>query len=235
MATPQKQELTKKSSMTLTTPTWQKTLDLAKAIISKTQSVARLEMGLSIQGTLSKPTMRSVFKGETAQAGYSVVLVLVTRFIHSFGFSNKLDSSQLEMLTVDTLENFAYESLEDIILFFKMARSGKFGSTNRGVDSNLIFGDWYPKYLEQKAIMREQNYTSEKNEMSSVKVTDKDVEITYKKIREANKARRVQLHIDHVTKYFDRQMLEDLITDWSTDEVRKPFLHLLKQKRKTIK
>jgi len=90
------------------------------------------EMGLTIQSTFSKPNIRSVFKGETAQIGFSVVNVLVTRFINSFGFSTKLDPMQIEMITVDTLENFAYESIEDILLFFKMARSGKFGTTKRG-------------------------------------------------------------------------------------------------------
>ena len=67
------------------------------------------------------------------------------------------------MLTIDTLEHFSYESLEDIILFFKMARTGAFGSTKKGVDSNLIYGEWFPAYLEKKAQIRETNYTTEKS------------------------------------------------------------------------
>jgi len=33
----------------------------------------------------------------------------------------------------------------------------------------------------------------------------------------------------------DRQLLEDTIIDWEKDQVKKPFLDILKRKRKTIK
>ena len=193
-----------------------------------------IEMGLKMEHMFFKPTMRSVFKGETAQVGFTVANVLVTRFINSFGFSTKLDPSQLEMITVDTLENFSYESLEDVILFFKMARSGHFGTTNRGVDSNLIFGEWFPKYLEKKADLREQNYQETKGQSKSEGLTYEDVKKTYAKINNNNMPKKVQAHVDHITKDFDRQMLEDLITDWEKDKQRKPWLRILKEKRKTI-
>lgn len=193
------------------------------------------EMGLTIQKTFSKPTMRSVFKGDTAQIGFSVVNVLVTRFMNSFGFSTKLDPSQLEMITVDTLENFAYESLDDIVLFFKMARSGQFGTTKRGVDSNLIFGEWYPKYLEKKAELRELNYNTQKSETSRTQATDEDVKITYKKIHDANFKRKVEFYVDKITKDMDRQMLDDTIVDWEKDPERKPYVQLLKAKRKSFR
>ena len=90
-----------------------------------------IEMSLTLAESDNKAKMRSVFKGDTGQIGFSVVKVLVNRFLESFAFSTKLNDSQVEILTVDTLENFAYESLEDIILFFKMARSGKFGSAKK--------------------------------------------------------------------------------------------------------
>lgn len=220
-------------------PEWkaklENTLSLSKSIISGNAQLVQIEMGLSIEETFSKPTVRSVFKDEAGVIGFSVVKVLITRFLESFGFSKQMNDSQIESLTVDTLENFQYESLHDIILFLKMARSGKFGTTQRGVDSNLIFGDWYPKYLEQKAILREQEYQKNKSVSSRIQPTDADVELTYKKIKESNFEKRVQEHVDHITKNYDRQMLEDLIVDWEKDNERKPFVHLLKAKRKSIK
>ena len=194
-----------------------------------------IEIGLTIQQTLSKPTIRSVFKGETGQIGFSVVKALVTRFMNSFGFSTKMDDTQLDIITVDVLENFAYESLEDILLFFKMARSGKFGATKRGVDSNLMFGEWFPKYLEIKADLREVNYNKQKNQTARKQATDADVRKTYQEISEKNMIRKVEKYVDNITETMDRQLLEDTLLDWSTDPIKKPYLDILKRKRKTIK
>jgi hypothetical protein len=217
------------------TPIQQNSLDFAKNIIDGKVNIAVLELDLTIAKTFNKPLMRSIFKGETSQIGYSIVNVLVTRFIHSFGFSNKMDSMQIETLTVDTLDKFSYETLEDIVLFFKMARSGSFGATNRGVDSNLIYGEWFPKYLEKKSEIREQNYSKSKGVNSRVQATDDDVRITYEKLAKKNKIIQVEKYVDEITKNMDRQLLEDTILDWGKDPIKKPYLDILKRKRKELK
>jgi hypothetical protein len=213
----------------------EETLNLSKSIISGNAQMALVEMNLSIDQTFTKPNIRTVFKNENGTIGFSVVNVLVNRFINSFGFSTKLSNDQIEILTVDTLENFKYESLEDIIVFFKMARTGKFGSTKKGVDSNLIYGEWYPAYLEQKADIREQQYQKEKNALNSKKITLEDVKKTYSKHQEKNFEKKVTAFVERITKNIDRQILEDLITDWEKDPARKPYLKILKKKRITIK
>lgn len=197
--------------------------------------MALIEMNLSVEQTLSKPNIRTVFKNQNGTIGFSVVNVLVNRFINSFGFSTKLSNDQIEILTVDTLENFKYESLEDIIVFFKMARTGKFGSTMKGVDSNLIYGTWHPAYLDLKADLREQKYLKEKNALNSKKITFEDVQKTYSKNQEKNFEKRVIDFVEEITKDIDRQILEDLIIDWEKDPARKPYLNILKKKRITIK
>jgi len=207
---------------------------LAKGIISGDVSLAPIEMGLTISQTLNAPSIRTVFRGNEKIA-FSTISVLVTRFIESFGFSTKMNPSQIETIAVDTFEKFSYESLEDIILFFKMARSGDFGTTKRGVDSNLIFGEWFTMYLERKSILREENHEKQKNDSSKTTTSYKDVEITYKKAHEKKFIERLEAHINAITKDFDRQMLEDLIVDWEKDSERKPYVKYLKVKRKQIK
>ncbi|TYP71509.1 hypothetical protein [Aquimarina intermedia] len=210
-------------------------IDLVEKIMSKQISIPKMEMSLTMQDVFEKPLIRSVFKGENSQLGFTFINGMVKRFTDSFGFSSKLSPSQIEMLTVDTLEKCAYESLEDVILFFKMARSGSFGTTTRGLDSNLIFGTWFPKYLELKADYREQSYQNEKSKLNSISVTYEDVQITYKKNTEKKKLEKIKRHIDGITKNMDRQMLEDTITDWQKDPIKKPYVRLLKAKRKSIK
>jgi len=214
----------------------QKTLDISKAIISGTTSVSGIEIGLTIKNTFESPNMKSIFKGENGQIGFSVVNILVKRFLESFGFATKMNDTQIEVLTVDTLEKFSYESLEDIILFFKMARTGQFGSTMRGVDSNLIFGEWYPMYLELKSIEREKIYQKDKDSLNKDSLTIENVRSAYQKQKNTPQ----QLHdkavkrINEITEGFTRQELEDLIKVWEKDESKNPYMRLLMQKRLDI-
>ena len=198
-----------------------------------------LELDLTLEVVLSKPTMRTVFKDENAQVGFSVVKVLVQRFLDSFGFNAKASNSLIEIITVDTLDRFSYESLEDVILFFKMARSGYFGTTSRGVDSNLIFGEWFPMYLTKKAELRETKYTEEKGVRLSDKTSIEDVQKYYMKKHmiksQQQHIENVKLHIEHITKEMDRETLENTIVDWSKDKEKNKFIRYLKEKRKIIK
>jgi hypothetical protein len=229
-------EQTQKSLSTHIIAKQQKTLDLSKNIIAGTVSIAPVEMQLTIQQTFDKALIKSVFKGEAGQIGFSVVNVLVTRFIDSFGFSTKLNPTQIETLTVDILENFQYETLEDIIIFLKMARTGKFGSTGRGVDSNLILGDWFPKYLDKKAEIREQNYQVEKTEFIN---NNSAVDLYYKNIQKKKEQKKIFDNmisdIDKMVLNMDRTMLEETILDWSKKDEMKPYLEYLKRKRLIIK
>lgn len=192
-------------------------------------------MNLTLTETIGKPVIRSVFKND-AESALGIITVIVTRFLNSFGFSTKHNEEQIDIISIDTLEHFSFESLEDIILFYKMARSGKFGATNRGVDSNLIFGDWLPKYLEIKSIEREKIITKKQNDYKSQpQISVEEVYQTYRKNLIRNVKESSMDYINDFTKNMDRQMLEDTILSWSKDPELKNQVHLLKIKRRDIK
>lgn len=194
-------------------------------------------MGLTMKDTFQGITIRSAFREEAGQIGYSVINLLVRRFVDSFGFATKMNETQIEVLSVDTMEKFSYETLEDVILFFKMARTGQFGTTMRGVDSNLIFGDWYIKYLEIKADYREKDYEKTKAEQKTELVSLEDVRKSYHKQKNTGKKfiEKVINRINEITEGFTRNDLENLISEWNTDPSKKEFLQYLKRKRMDIK
>jgi hypothetical protein len=233
------EELKKQTEKSLTkqcNPKQLETLDLAKNIVAGTVNVGAYEIGLSIDKNLDKPVIRSLFKNENGHIGFSVVKILVNRFIESFGFSTKLSETQLEILTYDTLEKFSFDSFEDIVLFFKMARSGTFGTTKRGVDSNLIFGEWFPMYMEMKAEAREREQLKQKKQTEESLLSIEEVKKSYEKIKPNNTFRdRVIVYIDKITQGMTRLELEDLIQAWSEDDQKKEYLNELKIKRLTIK
>jgi hypothetical protein len=204
--------------------------------LDKTIKISVLEINLKIQNTFSKPPIRSVFKGEHLAVGFTLIEFLVKRFLNSFGFSTKHTSEQIEMIAIDTLENFGYESLEDIILFFKMARTGKFGETQKGVDSNLIFGKWFPMYLDKKSQLREKKHNDLKQESKNQNaISIADVEFTYRKTMIKKIESDAESFIINYTKNMDRQMLEDTINHWSRDKQLTKHVEILKSQRRVIK
>lgn len=213
----------------------QETLDLSKSIIANQGTVPMIEMSISLTTVFEKPLISSVFKNESGQIGFSVVRVLSKRFLESFGFSTKLSDIQIDTLTVDILEYFSYETLEDIILFLKMARTGKLGSTNRGVDSNLILGVWAPAYLELKSIEREKIIQKEKQENNNETLSIESVRKAYEKLNGNTFEKRVLDYIDKITQNINREQLEVLILEWNNDPEKKEFIRDLKRKRLTIK
>ena len=194
---------------------------------------------MTIKDTLTKPLIKDVFKGELGAVSFAVVEYLCTRFIESFAFSTKLGPEQIQMLTVDTLEAFGYESLEDIILFLKMARSGKFGNTKRSVDSNLVYGEWFPMYMDLKARKREEiqqeKKSKEKEDLVSMEVIKKRYAKNENDRLMADRRNKAKLFVDKVSKDFDKQMLEDTIREWSKDKNKDYYTALLKKKRLIIK
>ena len=184
----------------------------------------------------NKPMIRNVFKGDVlGTLAFSTVNVLVNRLLDAFAFTQKLNLTQIDMLTVTTLEKFGYESLEDVILFFKMARTGEFGATRKSLDANLLFGDWLVQYFDLKAQEREVFRNRQKGEyMKNAEGVYASIKKRQAKEEFEKKAQDKIDYINKITTNFDRQMLEDLITDWSKKPLFKNMLKLLKQKRREI-
>jgi hypothetical protein len=196
-------------------------------------------MQLTIEKTFEKPLMYKVFKGEQeGTIAFGVVEVLMNRFIESFGFSTKPNKSIIDSMVIDALTKFQYETLDDLIIFLKMCRQGDFGTTHKGIDSNLVFGDWMPQYLSLKAEKREQMYQREKSAQNKLD-SDNAVELYYAKLRKekAQKLQEQQMksEIDEMVKSMDKQMLEDTILDWEKKEETKAYLPYLKTKRQIVK
>jgi len=223
-----------KHSNQLCRATRQDILSLSSGIATGHVSLVTLEREVSLTSAINSPTIRSAFRGND-EVAYSVVHVLVKRFLGAFTFSTKLEPSQVESFTVDTLEHFEYETLDDIVLFFKMARSGKLGVAKKGIDSNTVFGEWYQKYLELKAEAREKDVQAKKIAVTTTPVTMEDIKKTYAVADEKKKELERQTYIDKLVLNMDRQMLEDTITTWEQDPKFSRLLKLLKKKRKTIK
>lgn len=194
-----------------------------------------LESDLTIGKALDGTTLNKLSKAIDKKNVIKAITVLTTRLADNFNVGKKFSTEQASIMAFDLFEVFGWETIEDVVLMFKMARQGKIGDgKDFKLDSQTVFHKWIPQYLELKAEVRESKHLKEKADFKKDRFASDKVSETYKKIELKNFIRQVENFVDLTTKDFDRQMLEDLITDWEKDEVRKPYVYILKNKRKTI-
>jgi hypothetical protein len=145
-----------------------------------------------------------------------------------------MSPTQSDLMVIDTFDNFRGESLGDVILFFKMARQGLFGTTHKGIDSNLVFGDWFPKFLEQKSIEREKIYQKEKSQQIKPEISLETVKQHYKSFEESY-LQKVVNYVEKITKGMTRDDLEKEISEWRKDSEKSKYVRCLTIKRLSIK
>ncbi len=217
----------------------QETLSISKTVLVNPIALNTIERELQPTDVFDKATMGEVYKGDLGSLGFRTVFTLVSRFLDGFAFVTKLSESQKQILTADLLDDCKYETLEDLILFFKLARKGKYGVAKKGIDGNTIMGDWLPQYLEEKARLREERVQEQKAKNNKI-LTDQSKTIEfykehYKQKAIKQKADEMQQLADESAKDCDKQMLEDLIMTWERDIELRPFVRLLTVKRRKFK
>ena len=79
---------------------------------------------------------------------------IITNFLFHTNAQRSMSEEQVYQLSIDMINTFGYESLEDIVLMFKLARTGKL-KENYGTIDGTVVGRWMGEYLNKKAINRE--------------------------------------------------------------------------------
>lgn len=108
--------------------------------------LVKIERSLTIEKCVSAPLLINQKSNESELI--KSVFMIVKRFNDLVNVSKKMNEDQMIALSSDLFERFGGESLDDILLFFKMARNGEFGDLYR-LDSIVILS-WVPKYLDKK-------------------------------------------------------------------------------------
>lgn len=169
----------------------------------------------------------------------TAICYLLNRFNLHFNFGKSLSNQQSAILASDIVEKYPYETIEDVVLMLKQVRQGIIGDgKDYKLDGQNVMTKWFPEYLDKKYEEMERQKKKELSELNA-KNDDDAVSKYYSKIRQQKaqkeKEEKTKKEIDEMCKNMDRQILEDLISDWSSKEEMKPYLDYLKQKRKIIK
>lgn len=121
--------------------------------------LVKIERSLTMEKCVSAPLLINQKSSESELI--KSIFIIVKRFNDLVNVSKKMNEDQMIALSSDLFERFGGESLDDILLFFKMARNGEFGDLYR-LDSIVILS-WVPKYLDKKIEAFHENRVNEEN------------------------------------------------------------------------
>ena len=119
-------------------------------------TLVKLEQNLTIERSLSDGKLM-IYEGKKLDLIREIIRVLEF-FLKVTG--KEMEDFQIQILAGDLYEKFKHDTLEDVILMFKMARQGDFGKVYK-LD-NFEVMDWANRYLEKKSEERERILRSKK-------------------------------------------------------------------------
>lgn len=226
--------ITKNYLLSFVQPT---TAELVMLLVNQDKiELAQFERQINLQKAIDGTTLRKLSKTLDNKNLTKILVFLITRFSANFNVGKKFNEEQAIIMAMDLIDSFGYETIEDVLLMFKMARTGRIGDgKDFKLDSQTVFHKWIPEYLELKIDYRQQLHNRQKELIKENTLTLADVKKEYNKLSAQQKENKINERIDEITKGFTREMLENLIVQWQNDDTKTKYLRYLTKKRLTIK
>ena len=191
-----------------------------------------LTIAIAMEGTSLRKLSNSIDKNNVIKS----IAYLTNRLSENFNVGKKFTADQSLVMAYDLFDVFGYETLEDVVLMFKLARQGKIGDgKDFKLDSQTVFHKWIPDYLNLKAEFRENEHLLAKKKIDTLEKATSFYEL--RKLRKEKNIQRdrVIAYIDKITEGIDRNALEKIITEWRADPIKNEYIQLLTVKRLQIK
>ena len=97
--------------------------------------------------------------------GRNEVNLEVAKYVNKciVGLGLTMDNYAIQILIEDLVDKYKFDSIEDIQECLKKGRRGEYGTTYNKLNM-IVISDWMSKHLEQKAMAREKQHQTRKNE-----------------------------------------------------------------------
>ncbi|SKB63557.1 hypothetical protein SAMN05660477_00398 [Soonwooa buanensis] len=116
-------------------------------------TLVKLEQNLTVTDSIKKSPL-IVTQGSKVDVIKQIIRV-IEFFLEVTG--KELEGYQIQILAGDLYEKFKTDSLDDLVLMFKMARQGEFGKVYKFDTFSIM--EWADKYLDYKSATREKLIT----------------------------------------------------------------------------
>lgn len=140
--------------------------------------LALYEKELTMDKAIDGTSLRKLSKTINDKNLTKIIVFMINRLTSNFNVGKNIKPDQAIRIAVDLIDSFEYETLEDLLLMFKMARTGRIGNgKDFKLDSQTVFNKWLPEYLELKAEARERSHRREQDKHTALPKWDlKDIE-----------------------------------------------------------
>jgi hypothetical protein len=196
-----------------------------KNVMELVKTEKSLTIDKAIQGRKNFQLVKSF--GETTMIkAFSGVILMANDFFNT-GQMNDVQAVQTSSLL---LEQYPYETIEDLMLCLKNAKVGKYGKVYNRIDGQIIF-EWFRLYLDEKyerfeQIKREENLSHrEKVSETIMPFADQILEVSRKAIeKQVKPEHKNPVRINDVT-HFDKfkTMVETTMTKEDLIAFRKSY------------
>lgn len=118
----------------------------------------------NIQDALRAPTIHHVILQHGAPGALGAAGAIIHQGMDLFAQGRRLTSGMVGMVSEMMVTKYKHESLADLNVFLRKCAAGEYdeGKTYGSLDVPLIMG-WFTRYLEEKAIVREQEAEREEH------------------------------------------------------------------------
>lgn len=140
-------------------------MQLIKSLANNNQkALVEIESGLTVSTAMDSTSIRKLDRSIGKKNIVKAISYLTLRLAENFNMRGNFNDIQAAVLANDLFEVFGYETLEDVVMMYKLARQGKIGDgRDFKLDGQTVLHKWVPAYLELKAIERENQHQNRKD------------------------------------------------------------------------
>lgn len=146
--------------------------------------IVKIEQDLTLQKSIDTGSVL-INSGDKVQVIRRIIKI-IEYFLEATG--KELEKLQIKILAGDLYDIFKTDTIEDIILMFKMARKGEFGKLYKF--DTMTISDWAQTYLEKKSEERENLYHERK--VTKISSNEKDGYLTPERLQELRKLKEIE-------------------------------------------
>ena len=96
-----------------------------------------------------------------------LIVGLINRQAEFYNVRKELTETQATMIAQTLIDEYGVENIEDVVLMFKMARAGNFGTIYGKLDGETIMG-WMALYLDRKYAEMEKQHQNNKHHHTEI-------------------------------------------------------------------
>lgn len=113
------------------------------------QALIKQQANMNIAKALKGVVLQKLMNAESQNMVAKAIFVITKLGTQQFNVKQNMSDAQLSAFSIDFTQKHPFETIEDLIMMFKMARTGSFQKHYQMIDGVVLF-QWFDEYLQRK-------------------------------------------------------------------------------------